>query len=128
MELGVVFPHHEIGTDPGAIKAFAQAAEGRTPIWLPGTVINADGRYVVTRNIVGAGLPAIEIQTPATRVELDLNGFAIDGSAGMAMLDRTRWVCGDNPPSTAFNAESMHSIAPRGCIAFHSSVSPFLSV
>ena len=27
MKLGVVFPHHEIGTDPGAIKAYAQGAE-----------------------------------------------------------------------------------------------------
>lgn len=27
MKFGVVFPHHEIGTDPGAIKAFAQGAE-----------------------------------------------------------------------------------------------------
>lgn len=27
MKVGVVFPHHEIGTDPGAIKAYAQGAE-----------------------------------------------------------------------------------------------------
>lgn len=27
MELGAVIPHHEIGTDPGAIKAYAQGAE-----------------------------------------------------------------------------------------------------
>ena len=27
MEFGVVNPHNEIGTDPGAIKAFAQGAE-----------------------------------------------------------------------------------------------------
>ena len=27
MEFGVVIPHHEIGTDPGAIRAFAQGAE-----------------------------------------------------------------------------------------------------
>lgn len=27
MQFGVVFPHHEIGSDPGAIKAFAQGAE-----------------------------------------------------------------------------------------------------
>ena len=56
----------------------ALAAEGRTPVWLPGTVINADGRYVVTRNIIGLGLaPAIDIQ--ASFVELDLNGFLVDG-------------------------------------------------
>jgi probable F420-dependent oxidoreductase len=28
MELGIVFPQHEIGTDPAAIRDFAQAAEG----------------------------------------------------------------------------------------------------
>lgn len=27
MKLGIVFPHNEIGTDPGAIKAYAQGAE-----------------------------------------------------------------------------------------------------
>ncbi|TDI90393.1 MAG: LLM class F420-dependent oxidoreductase [Chloroflexi bacterium] len=29
MKLGVVFPHNEIGTDPGAIKAFVQGAEAQ---------------------------------------------------------------------------------------------------
>ena len=38
------------------------AAEGRTPIWLPGTAINADGRYVVTRNLTGgSGVPIIDV-------------------------------------------------------------------
>ena len=27
MKLGIVFPHHEIGTDPGAVKAYAEGAE-----------------------------------------------------------------------------------------------------
>ena len=27
MQIGAVFPHNEIGTDPGAIKAFAQGVE-----------------------------------------------------------------------------------------------------
>ena len=27
MKLGIVFPHHEMGNDPGAIKAYAQGAE-----------------------------------------------------------------------------------------------------
>ncbi len=27
MKTGIVFPHHEIGTDPGAIRAFATGAE-----------------------------------------------------------------------------------------------------
>ena len=29
MKLGVVFPHNEIGTDPGAIKAFVQGQKPR---------------------------------------------------------------------------------------------------
>ena len=36
----------------------ALAAEGRTPIWLPGTAITAPGRYIVTRNLAG-GAPTI---------------------------------------------------------------------
>jgi parallel beta-helix repeat protein len=57
----------------------AMAAEGRTPIWLAGTGINADGRYVVTRNLTGgAGVPMIDIR--ANRVDLDLNGFTLDGA------------------------------------------------
>ena len=32
----------------------ASAAEGRTPVYLDGTFITADGQYVLTRNIVGA--------------------------------------------------------------------------
>ena len=27
MQIGAVFPHNEIGTDPGAIKAYAQGVE-----------------------------------------------------------------------------------------------------
>ena len=27
MKLGIVFPHNEMGNDPGAIKAYAQGAE-----------------------------------------------------------------------------------------------------
>ena len=27
MEIGAVIPHHEIGNDPGAIRAYAQGAE-----------------------------------------------------------------------------------------------------
>jgi parallel beta-helix repeat protein len=62
------------------------AAEGRTPIYAP-TVINASGKYVVTRNISGTGgTPAIQIS--ANSVDLDLNGFVIDGggSAGIQVL------------------------------------------
>lgn len=55
-----------------------QGAEGRTPIWIPGTSITADGRYIVTRNLTGgSGVPIIDIR--ARRVELDLNGFTLDG-------------------------------------------------
>lgn len=44
MEYGIVFPHHEIGTDPGAIKAFAQGAEalGATHMLMYDHVLGAD--------------------------------------------------------------------------------------
>ena len=44
MEYGIVFPHHEIGTDPGAIKAFAQGAEalGATHMLIYDHVLGAD--------------------------------------------------------------------------------------
>ncbi len=44
MEYGVVFPHHEIGTDPGAIKQFAQGAEanGFTHLLIYDHVLGAD--------------------------------------------------------------------------------------
>lgn len=44
MRIGVVFPHHEIGTDPGAIKAFAQGAEalGADHILIYDHVLGAD--------------------------------------------------------------------------------------
>jgi parallel beta-helix repeat protein len=53
----------------------ALAAEGRTPVWLPGTVIAAPGRYIVTRNLFG-GAPTISITTG--NVDLDLNGMTLD--------------------------------------------------
>ena len=44
MEFGIVLPHHEIGADPGAIKAFAQGAEslGATHMLLYDHVLGAD--------------------------------------------------------------------------------------
>lgn len=44
MQFGVVFPHNEIGTDPGAIKAFAQGAEalGATHLLIYDHVLGAD--------------------------------------------------------------------------------------
>ena len=44
MEIGAVLPHHEIGTDPGAIRAFAQGAEelGCTHLLIYDHVIGAD--------------------------------------------------------------------------------------
>jgi parallel beta-helix repeat protein len=69
----------------------AMGAEGRTPIWLDNTVINADGRYVVTRNLASVtGLPVIDIQDPARRVELDLNGFSLDGGGSTVILISTQ--------------------------------------
>jgi probable F420-dependent oxidoreductase len=44
VEYGIVFPHHEIGTDPAAIKAFAQGAEdlGATHMLIYDHVLGAD--------------------------------------------------------------------------------------
>ena len=39
MKFGVVFPHNEIGTDPGAITEYAQAAE---------TELRADHMLILT--------------------------------------------------------------------------------
>lgn len=66
----------------GLLAPSALAAEGRTPVFLDGTVIVADGRYVLTRNIAsgGGGAPVIDIAAP--RVDLDLNGFTIFGAVG----------------------------------------------
>ncbi|HEY3485885.1 MAG TPA: LLM class F420-dependent oxidoreductase, partial [Ilumatobacteraceae bacterium] len=44
MEIGAVVPHHEIGTDPGAIKAYAQGVEelGATHLLIYDHVMGAD--------------------------------------------------------------------------------------
>ena len=44
MELGAVFPHNEIGTDPGAIKAYVQGVEdlGATHLLIYDHVLGAD--------------------------------------------------------------------------------------
>jgi probable F420-dependent oxidoreductase len=44
MQYGIVFPHHEIGSDPGAIKAFVQGAEalGATHLLIYDHVLGAD--------------------------------------------------------------------------------------
>ncbi len=64
----------------------AWSAEGRRPVWVPGTIIGVDGHYIVTRDIIGgAGTPIIDIAAP--RVTLDLNGFTLDNSgAGVAAI------------------------------------------
>ena len=47
MKYGVVFPHNEIGSDPGAIKAFAQGAEaiGADHLLIYDHVLGADPRH-----------------------------------------------------------------------------------
>ncbi len=66
----------------GALVVPAIAAEGRTPIFLGGTVIGVDGRYVLTRNLFSTGpaVPVIDIAAP--KVDLDLNGFTIFAAGG----------------------------------------------
>jgi parallel beta-helix repeat protein len=56
------------------------AAEGRTPVFAPGTVLGADGKYIVTRNLAGGAGAVITIGAP--NVDLDLNGFLLTGAGG----------------------------------------------
>ena len=65
----------------------AWSAEGRRPVWVDGTIIGADGHYIVTRDILSSGLgPIITIASP--NVTLDLNGFTLDGSGlGFPVID-----------------------------------------
>jgi len=59
------------------------AAEGRTPIAVP-TTITSPGQYVVTRNIASGAGTIITIDTDD--VDLDLNGFLLDGSGSGASV------------------------------------------
>ena len=61
------------------MSAAVFAAEGRTPVWAPGTLLGADGKYIVTRNIAAGAGSVITIGAP--NVELDLNGFTLSGGA-----------------------------------------------
>lgn len=71
------------------VSTSARAADGRIPIPFtsPPTTpitITAPGSYVLTRNITAPanGQPVISITMPASGdVDLDLNGFTLDGSA-----------------------------------------------
>jgi parallel beta-helix repeat protein len=56
------------------------AAEGRTPVFAPGTLLGADGKYIVTRNLIGGAGSVITIGAP--NVDLDLNGFLLTGGGG----------------------------------------------
>jgi parallel beta-helix repeat protein len=60
------------------LAAGALAAEGRTPVWASGTLLGADGKYVVTRNIAAGAGAVILIGAP--NVDLDLNGFTLTGA------------------------------------------------
>jgi parallel beta-helix repeat protein len=60
------------------------AAEGRTPVWSPGTVLAADGKYIVTRNMSIAAGPVLTIGAP--NVDLDLNGFTLSAGGGAPVI------------------------------------------
>lgn len=68
------------------VPSVSRAAEGRIPVFAPGTVIPSPGKYVLTRNLDGnGGTPVIEIA--ASNVELDLNGFRVTNqSSGIGIL------------------------------------------
>lgn len=58
----------------------ALAAEGRTPVFLPGSVLAADGKYILTRNLIAPGGPVITIC--GANVDLDLNGMLVTNTGG----------------------------------------------
>jgi len=53
------------------------AAEGRTPVFVPGSFLGTDGKYIVTRNLAAGAGSVITIGAP--NVDLDLNGFVLTG-------------------------------------------------
>ena len=62
------------------------AAEGRIPVFAPGTVIASPGKYIVTRNLTQNGAAPV-ITIAAQNVELDLNGFLLEhGGGGTGIL------------------------------------------
>jgi parallel beta-helix repeat protein len=58
-----------------ALALPAVAAEGRIPVFAP-TTLAADGKYILTRDIMGTGA-ASPIVITAPNVDLDLNGFNV---------------------------------------------------
>jgi nitrous oxidase accessory protein NosD len=65
----------------------ALAAEGRIPIWQPISIgPGQEGMYILTRDIPASGLVAIDILPGTVSVDIDLNGFTIYGSVGVAAV------------------------------------------
>jgi len=65
----------------------ALAAEGRIPIWQPINIApGGEGMYILTRDIIASGAPAIDIQPGTPAVDIDLNGFTIYGAAGFNVI------------------------------------------
>ena len=56
-------------------------AEGRIPIYQPGTIVTAPGRYIVTQSLVGTGAAAV-IEVNGNGIDIDLNGFDLDNGLG----------------------------------------------
>jgi hypothetical protein len=78
--------------------SFLQAGDGKTPIW-EATTLSSPGNYIVTRDIVTAAGPVLNILME--NVTVDLNGFTLrtaDPSAAVvrfappaAPADDPRW-------------------------------------
>jgi parallel beta-helix repeat protein len=64
-----------------ALAVPTHAGEGRTPLFEPTTIV-ADGKYIVTRDIVGGGVAPV-IDVAAANVDIDLNGFTLSNGAGL---------------------------------------------
>jgi parallel beta-helix repeat protein len=73
-----------------ALSAFG--AEGRTPIFRPGTTLSTAGKYFVARNL-SAGSGSI-ISITASNVDIDLNGFVLDATGGSSPVIQASGVDG----------------------------------
>jgi len=65
----------------------ALAAEGRIPVWQPISISpGGEGMYILTRDILASGAPAITIMPGTVAVDINLNGFTIYGAAGFNVI------------------------------------------
>lgn len=136
MQFGVVFPHHEIGTDPGAIREFAQGAEelGATHLLIYDHVLGVDrnrpggfdGPYdadtafhepLVTLGYLAAVTKRIELGTAVLVLPQRQTALAAKQVAEVAILSDNRFRLGVgvgwNEPEFVALGEDFHTRGDR---------------